>query len=170
MAHHLGQPVQRNRFRHPVAKPVAQIVWAHITQARLGRILLDQVPERAFGERERHDAGLSVTDGYYEEFAPHARYGPVVGRGWIEQGGGLLAADAPLLCFRLMEMFDAARLGALVTEYLGEPALTSVHKTTLRKAEPTVAGAWHQEHGIKPYCSRGSGERDQRQDDEKCCH
>ena len=51
MAHHLGQPVQRNRFRHPVAKSVAQIVWADIAQARLGRVLLDQVSERTFGER-----------------------------------------------------------------------------------------------------------------------
>jgi hypothetical protein len=32
-----------------------------------------------------------------------------------------------------------------VTSYLGEPALTSVHKTTLRKADPSVPGAWHQD-------------------------
>ena len=50
MAHHLGQSVQRNRFRHPVAKPVAQIVWAYIAQACLSRVLLDQVSERTLGE------------------------------------------------------------------------------------------------------------------------
>jgi hypothetical protein len=42
-------------------------------------------------------------------------------------------------------MFEAAGLPALVGGYLGEPPLTSVHKTTLRKAEPTVGGAWHQD-------------------------
>ena len=29
--------------------------------------------------------------------------------------------------------------------YLGEPALISVQKTTLRKAEPSVSGGWHQD-------------------------
>jgi hypothetical protein len=36
-------------------------------------------------------------------------------------------------------------LPEVVGSYLGEPALISVHKTTLRKAEPAVAGAWHQD-------------------------
>jgi hypothetical protein len=51
MAHHLGQPVQRDHFRHPVAKPMAQVVWAHIAQPRLGRILLDQMSKCALSER-----------------------------------------------------------------------------------------------------------------------
>jgi Phytanoyl-CoA dioxygenase (PhyH) len=101
--------------------------------------------DRAFSVRERQEAGRSVEDGYYEEFQPHPRYGPVVGRGWIEQGGGLLAADAPMLHFEMMELFRAVALRELVTGYLGEPALISVHKTTLRKADPSVPGAWHQD-------------------------
>jgi hypothetical protein len=101
--------------------------------------------DRAFDQRQRLDAGRSAQAGYYEEFQPHSRYGPVVGRGWIEQGGGLLAADAPTLDFEMMEMFRAASLRELVTGYLGEPALISVHKTTLRKADPSVPGAWHQD-------------------------
>jgi Phytanoyl-CoA dioxygenase (PhyH) len=101
--------------------------------------------DRAFAQRERHEAGRSTAEGYYEEFQPRSRYGPVVGRGWIEQGGGLLAADAPLLSFQMMEMFRSAQLRELVSDYLGEPALISVHKTTLRKADPSVPGAWHQD-------------------------
>jgi hypothetical protein len=101
--------------------------------------------DRAFAERESHDAGDSITPGYYEEFGPQPQYGDVVGRTWIKQGGGLLAADAPLLDFRMMELFRAARLPQIVSEYLGEPALISVHKTTLRKADPSVPGAWHQD-------------------------
>ncbi len=101
--------------------------------------------DRAFRERERHDAGKSVKEGYYEEFVPEPGAGEPVVRGWIKQGGGLLAADAPRLHFAMMEVFGAARLGELVSDYLGEPALISVHKTTLRKADPSVPGAWHQD-------------------------
>ena len=99
----------------------------------------------AFEQRERADAGRKVKEGYFEEFGPHSRYGPVVGRGWIEQGGGLLAADSPRLDFQMMELFRDAQLRELVSGYLGEPALISVHKTTLRKADPSVPGAWHQD-------------------------
>ena len=99
----------------------------------------------AFELRERHEAGEKTDPGYYEEFVPDPRIGEPVVRGWIKQGGGLLAADAPLLHFEMMELFAGARLRELVTGYLGEPALISVHKTTLRKADPSVPGAWHQD-------------------------
>jgi hypothetical protein len=102
--------------------------------------------DRAFAARDRGEAGGTTAPGYYEEFRPTARYGgEVFGRPWIKQGGGLLAADSPMLNFRMMEMFRAARLREVVSEYLGEPALISVHKTTLRKADPSVPGAWHQD-------------------------
>jgi hypothetical protein len=101
--------------------------------------------DRSFAERERQDAGRSSTDGYYEEFRPHERYGDVQGRTWIQQGGGVLAADAPMLSFEMHELFRGAGLPELVSSYLGEPALISVHKTTLRKAAPSIPGAWHQD-------------------------
>jgi hypothetical protein len=101
--------------------------------------------DTAFELRERHEAGDRTDPAYYEEFVPDPRIGEPVVRGWIKQGGGLLAADAPLLHFEMMELFAGARLRELVTGYLGEPALISVHKTTLRKADPSVPGAWHQD-------------------------
>jgi hypothetical protein len=101
--------------------------------------------EHAFAVREDHDAGRPAEQAYYEEFQPDPRLGEPVVRGWIKQGGGLLAADAPRLHFEMGQMFRAARLPELVSGYLGEPALISVHKTTLRKADPSVAGAWHQD-------------------------
>lgn len=101
--------------------------------------------DRAFAERDRHDAGEAPAAGYYEEFRPHARFGDVEARPWIKEGGGVLAADSPLLTFEMIEMLGAAGVPQLVAGYLGEPGLISVHKTTLRKAEPTVAGAWHQD-------------------------
>jgi hypothetical protein len=101
--------------------------------------------DKAFEQRERHDAGKRIDPGYYEEFAPDPRSGEPVVRGWIKQGGGLLAADSPMLHFQMMELFAGAGLRGLVSGYLGEPALISVHKTTLRKADPAVPGAWHQD-------------------------
>ncbi len=101
--------------------------------------------DRAFEERERHDSGEPVAEGYYEEFTPHTRFDPYLGRPWIKMGGGVYAADSPMLSFEMIEMFNAAGIGSLVSAYLGEPALISVHKTTLRKADPSVPGAWHQD-------------------------
>jgi phytanoyl-CoA dioxygenase PhyH len=101
--------------------------------------------DRAFAERERHDEGETPADGYYEEFVPNRRFGSVIGRQWIKEGGGVLAADSPTLAFEMLELFRAADLEPLVDGYLGEPALVSVHKTTLRKATPQVPGAWHQD-------------------------
>jgi hypothetical protein len=113
---------------------------------REGALTLAAEIERAFAERERHDiAGAAPAAGYYEEFVPQPESGAPIVRPWIKQGGGLLAADAPKLHFQMMELFAGARLRELVSGYLGEPALISVHKTTLRKADPSVPGAWHQD-------------------------
>ena len=83
--------------------------------------------------------------GWYEEFSPHPRFGAVNERPWIKEGGGVLAIDSPVLSFDMLELFESAGVPSLVAGYLGEPALISVQKTTLRKAEPTVGGAWHQD-------------------------
>jgi hypothetical protein len=96
--------------------------------------------ERAFAER---DGGAAA--GWYEEFEPDARFNPIDNRPWIKEGGGVLAIDSPTLSFEMLELFASAGVPELVAGYLGEPALISVEKTTLRKAEPTVGGAWHQD-------------------------
>lgn len=100
--------------------------------------------DRAYAEREQLEAGATPSESYYEEFQPDPRF-EAPWRPWIKMGGGLLAADSPRLCFQMMELFDAAGVPGLVSGYLGESALISVHKTTLRKAEPSVSGAWHQD-------------------------
>jgi len=61
--------------------------------------------DRAFAERERGNAAAS---GYYEEFAPHPRFAAIAERPWIKEGGGVLAADSPLLSFEMLELFRAA--------------------------------------------------------------
>jgi hypothetical protein len=100
--------------------------------------------EQAYIERERVEAGDDVVDGFYEEMPLQDRF-ENPGRGWIKMGGGLLAADSPRLCAEMIQMFREASLPRIVSDYLGEPALISTHKTTLRKAEPQVGGAWHQD-------------------------
>ncbi len=101
--------------------------------------------DRSFAERELHDRGGSFHDGYYSEFNPDPRFGAQLARPWIKEGGGVLAVDSPMLSFEMFEMFERAGVPELVERYLGEPALITAQKTTLRKAEPSIPGAWHQD-------------------------
>jgi hypothetical protein len=101
--------------------------------------------DRSFAERDRHDAGEPHDPELYDEFTPDPRCGDELARPWIKAGGGVLAVDSPLLNFKMMEMFGRARLPELVHGYLGEAPLITAQKTTLRKAEPSVPGAWHQD-------------------------
>jgi len=100
--------------------------------------------DRAFAERDAYDAGRPAAPGYYEEFVPAEPFDVTV-RPWIKQGGGILAADSPKLASRMLELFADAGLPDLVARYVGEAPVLSVHKTTLRKADPSVGGAWHQD-------------------------
>jgi Phytanoyl-CoA dioxygenase (PhyH) len=105
----------------------------------------DQI-DRSFAERERLDAGESPAEGYYEEFDAQAPFEIAEGaRIWVKEGGGVLAPDAPMLAYEMLEMFESAGLPRLVGDYLGERPMISLQKTTLRKAEPHVGGAWHQD-------------------------
>jgi phytanoyl-CoA dioxygenase PhyH len=101
--------------------------------------------ERSFVERERHDADRSFNDRYYIPFEPDPRRGVRLMREWIKEGGGVLAVDSPLLSFEMGELYRAAGMPELVRGYLGEAPMVTGHKTTLRKAEPQVGGAWHQD-------------------------
>jgi hypothetical protein len=104
----------------------------------------DQI-ERSFEERERHDSGGGAAPGYYQPFEPDGRFTAPLSRPWIKVGGGVLAVDAPAPSFEMLELFGQAGMLELIREYLGEPAAISAHKTTLRKADPSVPGAWHQD-------------------------
>ena len=101
--------------------------------------------DRSFAEREAHDTGTPPAGGYYEEFHPRPGSGEPIAREWIKMGGGVLACDTPMLTFEMMEMFEAAGVPPLVRGYLGEAPLISAQKTTLRKADPSIPGAWHQD-------------------------
>ena len=105
----------------------------------------DQI-DRAFAERQKLAAGEPAAEGYYEEFDAQSPFEIAEGaRMWVMEGGGVLAPDAPMLTYEMLEMFEEAGLPKLVGDYLGEPPMISLQKTTLRKAEPHVGGAWHQD-------------------------
>jgi hypothetical protein len=101
--------------------------------------------ERAFIERARHEADKSFNERFYVPFEFDPRRGVRLLREWIKEGGGVLAVDSPLPSFEMGEMLRAAGLFELVHGYLREPPLVAGDKTTLRKAEPAVSGAWHQD-------------------------
>jgi Phytanoyl-CoA dioxygenase (PhyH) len=102
--------------------------------------------DRAYAEREKAADGQQPAEGYYEEFRAVPPFEIADGaRLWVREGGGLLAPDSPLLTFEMLELFRDAGLPELVGAYLGERPLISLQKTTLRKAEPQVPGAWHQD-------------------------
>ena len=106
---------------------------------------LAQGIDRAFIERDRYDDGQPHDEDLYTEFSPDPSFGEELARPWIKEGGGVLAVDSPSLSFDVAELFRAAGIPELVAGYLGEPGLITAQKTTLRKAEPTIAGAWHQD-------------------------
>jgi Phytanoyl-CoA dioxygenase (PhyH) len=101
--------------------------------------------DRAYDVRARRGEGNGSSEGYYEEMTLDPRFGELEVRDWIEQGGGLLAADSPRLTRDLMGLLDSAGVSRLIEGYLGEAPLVSVQKTTLRKALPSVPGKWHQD-------------------------
>lgn len=94
--------------------------------------------------RSRLAPGEVDPDGYYDELQPLPPY-VVRERPFVEEGGGVLAADSPRLLFDMLESFEAAGLRGVIEEYLGEKPVISAQKCTLRKATPEVAGAWHQD-------------------------
>lgn len=102
--------------------------------------------DRSFAARAALKAGEPAPEGYYEEFEPQPGFGGVdPQRPWIEQGGGVLAGDSPKVMFELLDALQRVHWKELVTGYLGEPVLMSLQKCTLRKADPAVPGAWHQD-------------------------
>jgi len=101
--------------------------------------------ETAFESRERiASSGEPDREGYYDEMDAEVPYA-IEGRAWVQEGGGVLAADSPRLFFEMIEAFRAAGLKSLISDYLGERPNISAQKCTLRKATPDVAGAWHQD-------------------------
>lgn len=100
--------------------------------------------DHAFEVRLGLDPGEADPAGYYDELVPEPPL-YIDQRDWIQEGGGVLAADSPRLLFDMFESFEAAGLREVIAGYLGERPAVSAQKCTLRKATPDVPGAWHQD-------------------------
>jgi hypothetical protein len=100
--------------------------------------------EAAFVAREASEAGTPAADAHYDELAIEPEFGSP-GREWVKLGGGLLAADSPRATFRILEALERTGFAEIVHGYLGERSVLAVEKTTLRRAEPQIAGGWHQD-------------------------
>ncbi len=92
----------------------------------------------------RRRGGAPEGGEHYVQFEPQLGFG-IIERPWIEEGGGALAVDSPKLMSEMLSTFDRVGLRDLIRGYLGEPIAISAQKCTLRKAEPSVRGAWHQD-------------------------
>lgn len=101
--------------------------------------------ERSFAVRtDLKGSDRRDPEGYYDELLPESPY-TVEKRDWIEEGGGVLAADSPKMFFEMLDAFEKANLRHVIEGYLGERPAVSADKCTLRKATPDVVGAWHQD-------------------------
>lgn len=106
---------------------------------------LAQEIELCFQERRRHDAGRSFLERYYAPFEHDPRRGIGLLRDWVAMAGGVFAVDSPAISFQMTEAIREAGLPELLSGYLGQAPLQAADKTTLRRAEPSVGGAWHQD-------------------------
>ena len=94
-------------------------------------------------------ADPSTPPDYYDEFRPEPPY-KVDERVWVQEGGGVFACDSPRLMLEMIDLFERAGLPGVIRDYLGEPIAVSAQKCTLRKAQPEIAGAWHQDGRFLP--------------------
>lgn len=100
--------------------------------------------DRSFAIRDELDEGESDPDGFYNEMEPESPF-RIPERDWVEEGGGVLAADSPRMLFDMLDAFEQANMREVIGGYLGETPAVSAQKCTLRKALPEIAGGWHQD-------------------------
>jgi len=101
--------------------------------------------DRSFAARDASENGGGGREGYYEELQAEPPNQPIPHRGAVKDGGGVLAADSPRVAYDMFEVFEKANLREIVGDYLNEAPSISANKTTLRKADPKIPGAWHQD-------------------------
>jgi len=107
--------------------------------------------ERALRAREAQrsspESPEAGDDGFFEAFEAKEQY-DLASRMWVNEAGGVWAADSPRLAFEMLELFDGAGLTPVIRDYLAEDPLFSVQKCTLRKVAPSAGNGhpgWHQD-------------------------
>lgn len=82
---------------------------------------------------------------WFEVFVPRDPFSVGLSRRFVIQGGGVLGPDSPVAMCDVIDVLDAAGLGPVLTEYLGERPALSAKKTTLRRVPPDSGSDWHQD-------------------------
>lgn len=100
---------------------------------------------RSIEARDRSLAGMDEPDDerWHSLSAPRTE-GTGIARQYTAEGGGMLAADSPLVLGALLDAYQDTGLVTAIADYLGEPPLLSVDKTVLRKVLTSEA-IWHQD-------------------------
>lgn len=70
---------------------------------------------------------------------------PLEYRSWCGALGTYYAADGPRAFLDLVDAFHEVGLPELLTEYMREPVLLALEKTSLRRVPASVPSAWHQD-------------------------
>ncbi len=99
--------------------------------------------DRGLAARDEAHAGRAPADpGWY---VPLDMYDMADKRHWVENGGAIWTADCPPMLFDVIELFRKAGVIDRIAEYMGEPPLLSVAKSTLRRVPVTSKTDWHQD-------------------------
>lgn len=67
------------------------------------------------------------------------------GRVFVMRDGGVWTADSPRALDAVIQELRRAGVVDAIEDYLGEPSLLSVGKSTLRRVPPTSSSGWHQD-------------------------
>lgn len=106
--------------------------------------------DRVFAARERHLAGAPRSD-TTPWFVPCARWDAIDGahadtlRRFSDNCRAVHVADSPRALFQVIDALEYSRIVEVISEYLGDAAVLSVHKTMLRRVPPDAKPSWHQD-------------------------
>jgi hypothetical protein len=111
--------------------------------------LRDQIDAIADGFERWMASGQTITTpSFFEPFSGPDAVLPLALRAMCGPLGTYYAADAPRAFLHLIDAFEATGLASLLVDYMQEPVLLGLEKTSLRRVPPGIPTAWHQD-GIR---------------------
>jgi hypothetical protein len=134
----------------------AEVVRRHIQSHGCVRVqgLLDRSTTDDFVQGIEKALAIRAKGADFEEEQPDSWFNTLplsrdeaasLGRHWVAAAGGLLTCDSPKLLFKMFEVFKAAGLYHLLTDYFGERPVLGANKCTMRRVPTTSSTDWHQD-------------------------
>jgi hypothetical protein len=102
--------------------------------------------ERSFAALDAWtDAGRGAPNSpWFVPFETAAGHQPAM-RDWVRSGGGVWAAESPLVARWILELYHSIGMREVLAGYFGEAPAVSLEKLTLRKVGPDTIPSWHQD-------------------------